>query len=94
MAQFRYTPEDNLFRDPNLHKTFTWKKREEVVVGRKEEGGATTVRPQGKEDPSPRLAAVISRSTPSGISRRSGNGARIANSTWRRWIACAQRSPR
>lgn len=37
-ARFGYTPEDNPFRDPNLHETFTWKKKEEkrpVAVGLK-----------------------------------------------------------
>ena len=28
-AQFGYTPEDNPFRDPNLHEPFSWKKKEE-----------------------------------------------------------------
>ena len=31
-ARFGYTPEDNPFRDPNLHETFTWKKKEEIVA--------------------------------------------------------------
>jgi hypothetical protein len=30
-ARFGYTPEDNPFRDPNLHETFSWKKREEKM---------------------------------------------------------------
>ncbi|KAL7482229.1 hypothetical protein ACHAW6_007910 [Cyclotella cf. meneghiniana] len=29
-ARFGYTPEENPFRDPNLHEVFTWKKREEM----------------------------------------------------------------
>lgn len=29
-ARFGYTPEENPFRDPNLHEAFTWKKKEEV----------------------------------------------------------------
>ena len=30
-ARFGYTPEENPFRDPNLHQVFTWKKREEKL---------------------------------------------------------------
>lgn len=30
-SQFGYTPEDNPFRDPNLHEPFSWKKKEEAV---------------------------------------------------------------
>ncbi|KAL7430396.1 hypothetical protein ACHAXH_002205 [Discostella pseudostelligera] len=30
-ARFGYTPEDNPFRDPNLHETFSWKKRDEKI---------------------------------------------------------------
>ncbi len=29
-ARFGYTPEENPFRDPNLHEAFTWKKKEEM----------------------------------------------------------------
>ncbi|KAL3790297.1 hypothetical protein HJC23_002923 [Cyclotella cryptica] len=29
-ARFGYTPEENPFRDPNLHEVFTWKKKEEM----------------------------------------------------------------
>jgi len=30
-TQFGYTPEDNPFRDPNLHEPFSWKKKEETT---------------------------------------------------------------
>jgi hypothetical protein len=29
-ARFGYTPDENPFRDPNLHEAFTWKKKEET----------------------------------------------------------------
>eukprot|EP00970_Alexandrium_tamarense_P014594 scaffold4206_cov196-Alexandrium_tamarense.AAC.25 len=41
-ARFGYTAEDNPFRDPNLHETFTWKKREEKV-GSSTGGGGKAV---------------------------------------------------
>jgi hypothetical protein len=36
-ARFGYTPEDNPFRDPNLHETFSWKKKEEKI--QQQQGG-------------------------------------------------------
>lgn len=40
-ARFGYTAEDNPFRDPNLHETFTWKKKDEHDV--KQKGGEIAV---------------------------------------------------
>jgi hypothetical protein len=31
-AKFGYTPDENPFNDPNLHETFTWKKKDQTVA--------------------------------------------------------------
>mmetsp|Transcript_18150 Transcript_18150/g.30078 ORF Transcript_18150/g.30078 Transcript_18150/m.30078 type:complete len:533 (-) Transcript_18150:127-1725(-) len=31
-AKFGYTPDENPFNDPNLHETFTWKKKDQTII--------------------------------------------------------------